>query len=149
MKLYVNYHERCLEDYWDGEEYGDWHKEWEYEVRSVGLTSLKAWQGLGYDVEEFETDFDVAAGDTVYVLWMTYRTGDTFGYEKGRGEVLWLFKDRKTAEIAKAVWEVHACDAYTVHFESDSGETVQVSSPAAGYFEDIGVLELSEFEVQP
>lgn len=74
MKLYVNYDERLIEDYWDGKEYGDWRKRWEYSVESVGLSSLAEWTGVGYDVEEFETDFDVSAGDTVYVLWMTYRT---------------------------------------------------------------------------
>lgn len=149
MKLYVNYHERCLEDYWDGQEYGDWRREWEYEVRSVGLSTLAPWRGLGHDVEELETDFDVVAGDTVYVLWMTYRTGDTFGHETGRGEILWVFKDRQAAEAARTIWEENACNAYTVEFYSDSGKLVKVSSPAAGYFEDLGYLELSEFVVDP
>ena len=149
MKLYVNYHERLTEDYWDGEEYGDWRKEWEYEVRSVGLSNIADWGGVGYAVEEFETDFVVDAGDTVYVLWMTYRTGDTFGYEEGRGEVLWLFKNRAAAEGAREIWEANACNAYSVEFFSDTGRLVKVSSPAAGYFEDMGRLELSEFVVAP
>ncbi len=149
MKLYVNYHEQCLEDYWDGEEYGDWHREWEYDVKSVGLSSLADWAGVGYDVEEFTTDFDVDPGDRVYVLWMTYRTGDTFGHETGSGEILWVFKDRTAAEAAREIWEANARDAYSVEFLTDTGKTVQVSSPASGYFEDLGVLELTEFVVNP
>ncbi len=149
MKLYVNYHERCLEDYWDGEEYGDWHREWEYDVRSVGLSTLAGWQGLGYDVEEFETDLDIQAGDTVYVLWMTYCTGDTFGHESGRGEILWVFRDHAAALAAREIWEENACNAYSVKFLTDTGKPVQVSSPAAGYFEDLGFLQLSEFVVDP
>lgn len=149
MKLYVNYHERLVEDYWDGKEYGDWRKQWEYSVETVGLSSLAEWAGIGYDVEEFETDFDVDAGDTVYVLWITYRTGDTFGYEEGRGEVLWVFKNLAAAVEAKAIWEENCRNAYIVKFLSDTGETVQVSSPASGYFEDLEYIELSEFQVDP
>lgn len=149
MKLYVNYHEQCLEDYWDGEEYGDWRRLWDYEVRSVGLSNIADWGGVGYSVEEFETDFAVDAGDTVHVLWMTYRTGDTFGYEEGRGEVLWVFQDQAAAEAAQAVWQANACDCHSVEFFSDTGRLVKVSSPAAGYFEDIGVLELTKFTVDP
>ena len=148
MKLYVNYHERLVEDYWDGKECGTWRKQWEYSVETVGLSNLSEWEGIGYDVEEFETDFDVEAGDTVYVLWMTYRTGDTFGHETGRGEVLWVFKNQAAAVEAKAIWEENCRNAY-IKFLSDTGEEVQVSSPASGYFEDLGYIELSEFQVDP
>lgn len=149
MKLYVNYHEHLIEDYHDVQEYGDWYKEYKYEIRSVGLSSLADWEGIGYDIEEFTTDFDVDPGDLVYVLWMTYRTGDTFGHSEGQGEVLWVFKNRTAAESAREIWKANACDAYSVEFLTDTGKKVQVSSPAAGYFEDLGVLGLTEFVVNP
>jgi len=149
MKLYVNYHERLVEDYWDGQEYGDWRKVYEYEIRSVGLSSLADWAGIGFDIEEFTTDYDVDPGDRVYVLWMTYRTGDTFGYSTGQGEVLWIFKDLGAAKAARKIWEENACNAFSVEFLTDTGKQVKISSPAAGYFEDLGVLELTEFVVNP
>ena len=147
MELYIQYDERCTHSEREPVEYGSWREEYDFRVTGVSLTSRERW-----GEEKFEIGCDVKAGDPVFVLYMTYSTGDSFGRAEGRGEVLWAFKDAKTATEAMKRWKEEndkRDPEFSVKFEDDVGRVIQLSNPAAGYFENMGYLELVTFLVNP
>lgn len=147
MELFVQYQEDCTHSEREPVEYGSWSEEWDFRVLSVSMTSRGRW-----DEEKFEVGFDIKAGEPVFVLYMTYSTGDTFGHANGRGEVLWVFKDADTAREALRLWKEEndkRDPEFSVKFEDDVGRVVQLSNPAAGYFENVGEIDLVTFLVNP
>lgn len=147
MELFVQYDERCTHSEREPVEYGSWREEYDFRVKSVSLTSRDSW-----NEEKFGVRFEVTAGEPVFVLYMTYDTGDSFGRAYGKGEVIWVFKDANVATEAMKRWkdENDKRDPdFSVDFLDEAGEWVKMSNPAAGYFENMGYLELSTFLVNP
>lgn len=147
MDLFVQYNQVCIHSERSPEEYGDWSASYDFQVVGVSLTSRDH-----YGEEQLGCLVDVKAGDTVFVLYMTYDSGDTFGHATGQGEVIWVFKDADLAMKAKALWvaENNKRDPeFSIAFEVDGGQTVKQSNPAAGYFENVGYIEVQSFLVNP
>lgn len=147
MQVYVQYLERCIHNEREDREYGNWREEYNFNIRGVSLTSRDRW-----NEEKIEMGCDVKAGDPVFVLYMVYDSGDSFGRAYGKGEVLWVFKDADTALEAKRRWEEEndkQDPEYSVTFEDDVGRVIKLSNPAAGYFESLGYIELSTYLVNP
>jgi hypothetical protein len=151
MELYVQYSQICTNDYHSGEQYGDWSTSYDFAVHGVTHGDRSRWEGLAHQQELFNVQFDINIGDTVYVLWMTYSSGDSFGNADGMGEILWVFKDQAIATIAKNMWEQGATKdgAHSIRFGIDDGSLVELSNPACGYFEDCGSVELTPFVITP
>jgi hypothetical protein len=146
MKLYVKTQSHCNSSYQEDKDYGDWHSDSSFSIEGVYASTPD-----GYNVELIDVPFDFKPGDAVFVLWMTYSSGDSFGHSEGNGEVLWVFKDAAVALAAKALWQ-KANDKdghYAVEFIADSGMKVSLSNPAAGYFENLSSLDLSAFLINP
>ena len=147
MELFVQYDERCTHREREPVEYGSWREEYDFRVKSVSLSSRDSWSE-----EKFGVRFDVKAGEPVFVLYMTYDTGDSFGRAYGKGEVLWVFKDAQVATEAMKRWKEENDKRdpdFSVDFLDEEGEWVKMSNPAAGYFENVGYIELSTFLVNP
>lgn len=147
MDLFVQYHEQCVDSYRSDEEYGDWRENYNFGVEGVSLTSRNR-----YGEEKLGCLVDVKAGDVVFVLYMTYDTGDTFGTAKGQGEIIWVFKDANLAMKAKDLWtkENDKRDPeFSIEFEVDGGQKVKQCNPAAGYFENVGYIDVATFLVNP
>lgn len=147
MDLFVQYDEHCTHSHREPEEYGNWREEYDFRVKGVSLTSRDRW-----GEEKLGCLVDVKAGDPVFVLYMTYDTGDTFGRASGKGEIIWAFKDSALAMKAKAQWEEEnnkRDPEFSIEFEVDGGEKVRQSNPAAGYFENVGYIEVDTFIVNP
>lgn len=142
VPLYVQYEQNTISSYHSGEQYGDWSAEYDFRVTGVSLTP----RSRCYE-EEFGLP-EVKAGDAVFVLWMTYSSGDSFGSSTGNGEVLWVFKDAALALRAKQKFEADE-DALQIEIETDDGTKFVLSNPAYGYFENLGYLEVSTFLVNP
>lgn len=144
MELFVQYNSICTHDYHSGEEYGDWETDYDFTVQGVVKNSRGRWSGLAHDEELFNVCFDAESGDTLYVLWMTYRTGDSFGSSSGNGEIVWVFKDQHRAhEARRAILEDQ--DQFTIAFKDDDNNEIEFTNPGSGYFESIQQLEVSEF----
>lgn len=142
VPVYVQYVQDTISSYHSGEQYGDWSAEYDFRVTGVSLTPRDRYSEEKLGLPE------VKAGDVVYVLWMTYSSGDSFGSSSGNGEVLWVFKDATLALRAKQKFEA-AEDAYQIEIEADDGVKFVLSNPAAGYFENMGFCEVSTFLVNP
>jgi len=147
MDLFVQYDEHCTHSHREPVEYGSWRESYDFRVTGVSLTSRNR-----YDEEKLGCLVDVKAGEPVFVLYMTYSTGDSFGRADGKGEVIWVFKDSALAMKAKSKWEAEndkRDPEFTIEFEVDGGQTVRQSNPAAGYFENVGTIDVDTFLVNP
>ena len=152
--LYVGYTEVCTRHKKPIEEYGFWHKDYEFDVVNVSVTDPRKLPGsCEVSVETIEIPSAVNVGDTVYVLYMTYSDGDSFGTAEGQGEVLYVFKNKQIAEEAHTKW-VNACDVgldevlNSVCFHKDDRSTLALSNPASGYFSNVGHIDLIELIVE-
>lgn len=145
--LFVQYSSICIHSYRSPEQYGDWSASYDFRVTGVSLTSSDT-----YMEEKLGCLVDVAPGDPVFVLSMTYSSGDSFGNSDGNGEILWVFKDSKLALQAKQLWQKENekdNPEYSIEFEVDGGKKVKLSNPAAGYFENLGHVSIDTFLVNP
>lgn len=149
--LFVRYSSYLVSSHTSEEEYGSWHSTSDFNVRGVGLTS----NYLSNEMFTVGTKVDYA--DVVYVLWMVYSTGDSFGSSEGNGEILWVFKDNVLADRAYQLWKSaqeakqdrNNNQSYSsIEFEVDGGERVRLNNPAWGYFEHVTSLELTMFLVE-
>jgi len=83
----------------------------------------------GYDTLGVEEE--ISQGDTIYLVWAEYTTGDSFGRDGGNYELLEVFTDKQTA-----------CDRVT-HWENITGYSV----PWNGYFECLDGVNVTTLEV--
>ena len=146
MEMFVQYTSNCTHSYREPVEYGDWNEEYDFTVQGATASSRGRWGGLAHDEEKFNLAFDAEVDDTVYVLWMTYSTGDSFGHGSGYGEILWVFKDRVAANTALVRVRENSKE-YSINFLDDSGQVVTFSNPGSGYFENVDSLTISEFKL--
>lgn len=145
MKLFVQYQQTTVDSYHSGEEYGEWSADYDFKVQSVSTASLESkYRRYDYREERFEVDFEATSGDTIWVLSMTYSSGDSFGSSTGNGEVLWVFKSRKHAEQAADNFNENK-DTYQIDIKTDGGADIKLSNPAAGYFENLGSMYVEPF----
>ena len=153
MKVYVQYSSYCNGSEQSEEPYGAWSADHTFTVEGVSTQPSKR-----YSSETFEVDFEAQAGDTIYVLSLTYSTSDSFGSSTGNGEIVWVFKDLLVAREAKLRWE-HACNVHnrdwrndgkqqSCTFRVDGGRYVKLANVAYGYFEHLESLELHTFQLK-
>jgi len=154
MQLYVQYDSFCIDSEEAEEQYGSWWESWQFTVGKVYASD----KGLS-QMEVFAPKFEFEVNDKVYVLWMTFGDGDSFGSASGKGEVLWVFKNEQIAKEAQ-LRVMHACrfgrgvprgdgPLNQLSFRADDGSFVQMSNPAGGYFNSCEQIELSEKIVNP
>ena len=147
MELFVQYEQTCDESHRSDEQWGDWYESNTFTVRGVSVSTRDRW-----NEEKFAVGFDVKPGEAVFVLYMIYSTGDTFGRAEGCGEVLWVFKDPDTAREALRLWREEndkRDPEYSVKFKDETGRVIQLSNPGAGYFENVSTIDLETFLVNP
>lgn len=144
MKLYINKTNRCVENQEPEEAYGDWYTRYEFRINSVHLS-----RESDYD-EEFDVPFDVAEGDEVYILYMIYTSGDSFGHSEGNTEIIWVFKDEQIARKAEDIYinAVEDDNSSLIKVEVDGGSILGLSNPAWGYFENCSDIQLETFKVE-
>lgn len=147
MQLFVQYQSYVVASDHADEEFGAWYEDWSFSVESVSMSYCNA-LGFAMGNEEFSVNFEADAGDTVYVLSMTYDSGDSFGNSSGLGEVLWVFKDQGIALAAYHQWrQALEQKVNKVRFEVDGpGKSeITLSNPCNGYFENCGQAHLQSF----
>ena len=103
-------------------------------------------QSENCNYEKFNTEFEVDVGDIIWVLYMVYSSGDSFGYGTGYGEVMWVFKDKNAAIEAYKAFEDQKKE-FSLVFESDSFKKITLSNPGAGYFSRIDGIYLQTYVV--
>jgi hypothetical protein len=99
-------------------------------------------------------DFPVEAGDTVYVLYAVYSTGDTFHRADGEYlEVISFHKNgtiahKNCAHLSSRKNRGSAGNDFQMTIEYDSGAKVQRHCPWDGYFESLDYVRVESFIVK-
>jgi len=86
---------------------GNWDHSWE-ESHSYEYHSAEIVTGGYGEVDLFPGDAEVEVGDEIYMVYVSYGTGDSFGHASGCHEHLWAFSDRKRAYRLAEVLEEDA-----------------------------------------
>jgi hypothetical protein len=155
--MFVAVHTNCCstvtssadpEDQWDRD---DTDTSWDFE-------SLELVGRDGYDT--IATNFEVAVGDELHLLWVIYSTGNSFGNDDGgQHELVGLYQNPHVAAQNKERISRHAewyrnnhrystkkkvdvkpefaKDDYTVVLLSEDGKDVELHVPWNGYFESV------------
>ena len=143
--VYVQYREVCTSSFREDEEWGSWGEEYSFSVKGVSLTSNKDYDFHSEDKVPCLTE--VAVGQEVFVLWISYTTGDSFGSASGKGEVLWVFSDKKTATDARK--EVYRQEKnLDIKLALEDGSVIKLSNPVQGYFERLDSVIIDSFIVR-
>lgn len=138
------------EDPWDsGDEDGT------YDVVGVHL-------GAGW-YDAFDSPEEVVVGDKVWVVWVQYGSGSTFGSDAGYGSIVAVTKNEDLA-VAAAAWAEGTItdgrsaslrpgrrpDRSAAQWPKELGDTEQgVYQSWNGYFEWGQVVKIASFVVQP
>ena len=144
MELFVQYQSICLDSFREPVEYGEWSDTYDFDVKGVAVSSRGRWSGLAYDEDKINVGFEAEAGTPLFILWMTYGSGDSFGHGDGYGEILWVFKDAGTARRALATFSANS-EQYSIPIKDDAGNAVTLHNPGSGYFESVNSLQVDTF----
>lgn len=139
--VYVQHWQQCIHDEHDGEEYGSWSRDNDYTVEGVVLDAKLRW---GCDAIQIAPA--VVEGDEVWVLYVTYCTGDSFGSDCGQGEIIWVFTNKDVADVALRKIDANQT-ASVFSFEDEDGEVLHLSNPANDYFSHIESVNVRSFIV--
>lgn len=91
----------------------------------------------GYDT--LGTDAELKKGDTIYLVWAQYSTGDTFGNDGGQYELLEVHTDKAVADARREMYENLGDNR-----SEDVGQCVGYV-PWLGYFESLDFVQVDEF----
>ncbi len=134
MRLDVEIDRICTHSEYSPEPYGPWEESWYNSFDGVSISKNNWGEPI---------DFEVSPGDTVYVVWAEYSSGNSFGRGHNNGvDVVGIFKDAAKAEKCRQACEASSEDNSMVKFESDSGEKISYYAPWNGYFESLGSIRL-------
>lgn len=138
MELFVGVSNQMIQGKRSKKPYGDWSESYEFKVQGVSLD-----KDAYFSPDVFEVPFEVVNGDKVYVLHITFSSGDSFGTARGQGTVLAVFKDWSLANAA--LDHVHKNEEeYDFFFVNENGEKFKVHNVAYGYFEHITSSSVDE-----
>lgn len=80
------------DSHYSNEEYGDWycHNDYSYEYAKISSCSG--------DVGLFPGEKEPEIGNYIYLVIVSYSSGDSFGHSSGNHIMLWAFTDEKKAD---------------------------------------------------
>lgn len=132
--IYVSYEEECVEVYedtqgCDGPYSGYRHDAYDYKLLNAYADKPPIRFGPYWDSVELVGAEQVP--DTVYVLYVRYGTGHTFGRSDGRGHIVKAYASLAEAEKNRKLIENDEWDSYAPwkgYFESYQGADIETMS---------------------
>ena len=141
MRIRVDYEEGCTHSYFEGVQFGDWEEQ--YSSRVVDAYRIADDADVPYRSESFAIPDDAAY---VYVVYMIYDTGDSFGRAYGKIDILHAtISEAEADKLAKYVTE-HS-EEYTIKFKDDFGRDISIDNRGSGYFENIQYVGVERFAI--
>jgi len=143
--VYVDINTQCTHSYRENVEWGSWEDSY-----------YNSFDGVFLEPKEYNkkvpVDFEVNKGDTVFVVWAEWSTGDSFGHSnRGQTEVIHVFKDEKLADEAVRILENYPGDNFDdwkVKFQSDSGQEMSYFRSWLGYFDSLDKIHVEIARVE-
>lgn len=145
----VEINQYCTHSEYSNEQFGSWSVSYDNTFQHIRKKKGNE------EYPDIVSSIDFAPGDQVYVVWLEYSTGDSFGHSyRGRVEPIAVFNNYKDAEslkklIEKPEFKENDLDKgiyiQLITFESLDGQTLDIgASPWTGYFET-----LEEVHIEP
>lgn len=147
----VKIDQQCESEIESDEEYGSWERYYSNCFEKIFRTK---------DVPDVVSDFDIQKGETCYVVWVEYNSGNSFGFAENENvEVVGVFKDKECAnELAKAIEDLHHkyrrrkienCetwdDCYKFYFKTSDGQEFKYGAcPWYDYFDVLNNVYVEE-----
>lgn len=103
---------------------------------------------IGHYDEEFIPCFEHEVGQTVYLVWAEYSTGDSFGNDSGKVEFIDIFLSEELADACAKSAEGPLGSHYEFQFVRQNGSTIQQYAPWYGYFENLEVVHVDSLTIQ-
>lgn len=142
--IYIKVNEYCIHSEQGEGTYADWSSSNCFEVESAHTTPHVRMDSYAVDAKE---------GDVVYVLYIRYGSGDSFGHSDGNGTVIDVYTSESMARKAEKIIEKNtSADTWTIPsgVVDDLGkwDMRKVWSPASGYFETFEGVHVTSLVVQ-
>lgn len=103
--------ERETDENGDYVQYGSWSESYSNSIKSRIIKDPK--------FPDVTSTLDIERGERVFVVWVEYSNGDSFGHShRGGTEAVAVFKDYRTAEELKNAIEGHSPDRNTSDWEN-------------------------------
>lgn len=145
----VDIGQRCENEIEADEEFGSWERSYSNWFEKISKTK---------GVPDVVSDFDIQPGETCYVVWVEYSSGDSFGTAENENvEAVGVFKDKECArQLEKAIEEQNR-KGFTSNFSSDNKFYFKTSDgqefeygfcPWYGYFEVLENVYVEECEMK-
>ncbi len=136
-------HETCTQKY-SSEPYGDWYSNCDTTV--LGLKPSKQ-----YDYNSIPVDFDLVPDMPLYLVYVVYSTGDSFGRSDGRTDFVDVLDNSVDADFLVKVINDRSLtrnNSYSVTITYPSNGRKFLLSPSwEGYFETIESVNVEIFQL--
>lgn len=141
MRVCVTYDEICTHSSREPEQWGSWSES--YSCHVTDAYRLGDSDKAPYDSETFLIPDDVTE---VFVVYMIYSTGDSFGHADGKIDIMHCTASEEAADrLARQVTENP--DEYSIKFTDDFGREISIGNRGAGYFERIDHVGVERFSI--
>lgn len=141
IKVLVEYDERCTHSEREPVQYGSWEEQYSSSITNVRRVSDDEDRPYRSDV------FVVPEGtEQVYVIYMIYSTGDSFGRSEGNMDIIHVTANEDAAH-ALADKITKNPDEYSIEFVDDFGRPIKISNRGAGYFERIDYVAVDCYSI--
>ncbi len=141
----IQYRNPCTHRDQSPEQFGDWSESYDHElVRAYRTPDTK--ESL-HDKELFTVQ-DLNPTNLVYVVWLTYTSGDSFGSSTGNLSICHCSSSLEKAQKIKKLIEEANTEEYYVEFQDDLGNPVKYANPLFGYFEHLETIDITPMILQ-
>lgn len=141
IKVLVEYEERCTHSEREKVQFGSWSENYSSSITNVRRISDDEDRPYRSDV------FVVPEGtEQVYVVYMIYSTGDSFGRSEGNIDIIHCTANENSAH-ALAEKITKNPDEYTIEFVDDFDRPIKISNRGAGYFERIDYVAVDCYSI--
>jgi len=155
-ELFVETQSRCEKDYHSGEQFGSWETIYDSLVKRVSRNSsfLNKWS-----FEAFKVPDEVYNAQSVYVIYVIYSSGDSFGNSSGNLAVAFITEMPDEALECKKALEEQGSDCnydcetnprplpWDKNFRHHPKSVRSGFAPWFGYFEHIESVEIGFFPI--
>lgn len=141
MRICVTYDEMCTHSERESGSYGSWSESYSSSV--TGAYRVTDDEKTPYESETFIVPDDATE---VFVVYMIYSTGDSFGHSDGNIDIIHCTSDEEAADrLAKYITDNP--DEYTIKFTDDFGREISLGNRGAGYFERISYVGVERYSI--
>lgn len=141
IKVCVEYEETCIHSEEEGGSYGSWSEDYSSSV--TGAYIIGDDEKAAYASETFIVPDGT---DTVYVVYMIYRTGNSFGSADGKIDILHCTASSDAAHKLASIVTSNPHSGM-IKFTDDFGRDISIDNRGAGYFERISFVEVVQFDI--